>query len=97
MFSVQQYQQELQTVLAACDESLLGMTLQEGNRRLDVSHQFYGGQKADAAALATMMQGCTIGNFVGEETVAVAIEAGIVSEANVATVEGVPHAQMVRL
>lgn len=97
VFSVKQYQQELQTVLAACDADLLGTLQKEGKRVLDVRESFYGGQEATAEALASMMQGCTMANFVGPATIALAVEAGVIAPENVATVNGVPHAQMMRL
>lgn len=97
VFSVREYRQDVQSVLAACDETLLGSVATEGKLRLDVNESFYGGASVDEQTLQTMMQQCTIGNFVGPKTVAVAIASGIVQEANVRTVDGVPHAQMMRL
>ncbi|MGB1697629.1 MAG: DUF424 domain-containing protein [Thermoplasmatota archaeon] len=97
MFSVREYRQDVQCVLAACDEALLGTVATEGKLRLDVSEAFFGGATVDQPTLQSMMQQCTIGNFVGPETVAAAVAAGIVQDANVRTIDGVPHAQMMRL
>lgn len=97
VFSAREYRQGVQTILAACDEQLVGSLFEEGNLRLDVQESFYKGPTVDKQTLAMMMGSCTIGNFVGEATIATAIEAGIISDANVATVSGVPHAQMMLL
>lgn len=97
VFSAREYRQDVQTVLAACDAPLTGTLHKEGQRQLDVSEAFYGGSQVDKETLAMMMRNCTIGNFVGEATVAVAVEAGVIAPENIATVAGVPHAQMMRL
>jgi hypothetical protein len=97
VFSAREYRQGVQTILAACDEQLVGSVFEEGKLRLDVQESFYKGPSVDKETLAMMMAGCTIGNFVGESTIATAIEAGLISTDNVATVAGVPHAQMMLL
>ncbi len=97
MFSVHSYQQGVQRLLAVCDADLLGSSFREGDRRLDVSEQFYGGEEADEAALRAGLGQCTMANLVGEKAIRVAIDIGLVNPENVQTVEGVPHAQYMLL
>jgi len=84
-------------LVAACDEGLLGKTFEEGELRLEVSERFYGGEKVEARMLVEVLALATIGNLVGEETVEAAIGAGLVDPECVIRVQGVPHAQMVRM
>jgi len=86
-----------EVLIAACDDELLGKTIEEGDIRLEVSERFYGGEKVDRRLLIAVLALATIGNLVGNETVDAAIEAGFVDPECVLWVKGVPHAQMVRM
>ncbi len=97
VFAVHNYQQGIQRLCAACDEDLLGGQYAEGKLRLDVKPEFYDGMRVDADALTAMMRQCTIANLVGPNTIALAIEIGLIDAKNVMHVDGVPHAQMVVL
>ncbi len=94
MFAVRNYQQGVQRLLAACDEDLLGQQFAEGKFRLDVKAAFYDGLRVDEATLRTMMRQCTMANLVGSATIAAALDLGLIEEANILTVQGTPHAQM---
>ena len=91
------HRNERDTILAACDEGLVGRTFKEGNKRLDVSEIFYKGQAVDRDALVAMMKDASIMNLVGEEVISVAVEEGYVSEDSIIVIDGVRHAQVVLL
>ncbi len=95
MHAARNYQQGIQRLLAACDEDLLGQAFSEGKFRLDVSADFYDGMRVEREDLQALLRACTIANLVGEQTVAAAIEIGIIDAKNVLRVQGVPHAQMI--
>jgi len=84
-------------LVAACDCELVGKRFEDGDLRLDVSESFYGGEKVDVRMLLEVLALATIGNLVGKETVEAAIEAGLVDPDCVIRVQGVPHAQIVRM
>jgi hypothetical protein len=84
-------------LVAACDSALVGKRFEEGELRLEVSERFYGGENVDARMLVEVLALATIGNLVGQETVEAAIEAGLVDPECVIRVQGVPHAQIVRM
>ena len=84
-------------VLAAADKELLDSTLREGEIRLEVSCDFYEGQDADEEMLVNRLGICTVANLVGKETVEVAVKHGFVSDNCVLVIEGVPHAQLVKM
>ncbi|MGB1585929.1 MAG: DUF424 domain-containing protein [Thermoplasmatota archaeon] len=94
MHAVRNYQQGVQRLLAACDEELLGQVYQEGKFRLDVAASFYDDLRVDDEHLEAMLRQCTVANLVGPRTVAKAVELGLVNEANVLRIDGVPHAQL---
>ncbi len=91
------HRDERETILAACDEELVGRTFRSGNARLDVSEIFYRGESVGREALVERMKSATIMNLVGEEVVAIAIEHGYATEENVIEIGGVRHLQVVLL
>ncbi len=86
-----------ETILAACDEDIIGMTFEGDGVRIRVSETFYRGESVSAEAFIERMKSVTIMNLVGEEVVSIAIAEGKVSPDNVMEIGGVKHAQVVLL
>ncbi len=84
-------------LVSVCDEDILGETFEEGPVSLTVTEEFYGGETADEAAVVDSLTRATVANIVGTRSVAVAVEAGVIEEANVIDVETTRHAQLLRL
>ena len=84
-------------LVAICDESLLGRTLVEGEIKFNVSEDFYGGNLVDMETCLEHLRIATIANMIGEKTVEVAINAGLVQKQAILYIEGQPHAQWVKL
>ncbi|MFQ5553338.1 MAG: DUF424 domain-containing protein [Thermoplasmata archaeon] len=97
MIRLKVYNQGTEVLVAACDADLLGQTLREGELRLEVKPEFYDGVAADREQLLRHLRLATIGNFVGKETVAAALEGGFIEKTGIIRIDGVPHAQMVVL
>jgi hypothetical protein len=97
MISLKRHSCGHEILVAACDCELLGKSFSEDELRLDVPERFYGGEKVDARLLVEVLSLATIGNLVGPETVGAAVEAGLVDPECVIRVQGIPHAQMVRM
>lgn len=85
------------TILAACDEDVLGRTFEGGGARITVSESFYCGESVSPEVFVERMKSVTIMNLVGEEVIALAIAEGKVSPDNVIDIGGVRHAQVVLL
>lgn len=83
-------------LVAICDEALLGQTLVQGKIRFKVSEEFYGGELVDMEKCLEHLKRATIVNMIGNNTVKVAIEAGIVHKGAVLYIDGHPHAQWVK-
>ena len=86
-----------EVLLAACDNDVLGRTLQNGDINLEVKESFYAGQKIELERLKKEFKKSTIANLVGEKVVNAAIEEGFGREEDLMMIEEVPHLQIVRL
>lgn len=81
-------------VISICDEELIGKKFEEDIRQLDVRKSFYEGDiktKEEVIKLIQFqkMEDSTF-NIVGPNSVACAIEAGLITEGGILTVDGVP-------
>jgi hypothetical protein len=84
-------------LLAVCDCELLGKTLREGKVVFYIKDEFYNGRKASVEEAMDMIDNSTIVNLVGKTCVEKAIVKGYVHPEAVIKIEGVPHAQIVKL
>ncbi len=91
------YQQGVETLLAACDEGLLGKIFKEGEIHLNIKTTFYGGDLVENISLKDKLKEATIINLVGKNCVKTAINMGLGYEEDIMEVEGVPHLQIVKM
>ena len=84
-------------LLAICDCDLLGKTLREGKIVFHIKDEFYNGGKVSVDEALGMIENSTIVNMVGTCCVEKAIKKGYVHPEAVLSIEGVPHAQIVKL
>ncbi len=84
-------------VLAVCDCDLLGRTLREGKIVFHVKEDFYKGRKTSLDEAVGLIGNSTIVNLIGKHCVENAIAKGYVHPEAVLKIEGVPHAQIVKL
>ena len=84
-------------LLAMCDVEILGKTLQKGKKVFHVKEQFYRGTKVCIQEAMAMIENSTIVNMIGENVVQKAIEKGHVHPEGVISIEGIPHAQIVKI
>ena len=85
------------TLLATCDAELLGKTLKEGKITFHIHEKFYKGSKVTFEEALELIKQSTIVNMIGQKIVKKAIEHGFVHPEAVLMIEGVPHAQIVRV
>lgn len=85
------------TILAACDEEVLGNTYRGEDTKITVSETFYNGRLVTEEEFIDHMEDVTIMNLVGERAVSIAIEKGHVSEDCILDIGGVKHAQVVKI
>ncbi|WP_435117431.1 DUF424 domain-containing protein [Halolamina sp. C58] len=87
-------------LVSVCDPDLLGETFEDGEISLTVEESFYGGEhavEADADAVIDGLRRASVANLVGEESVGVAVEAGLIDEATVLEVGETRHAQLLQI
>lgn len=85
------------TVVAVCDRELLDRRLRHGDLELHVSEFFYGTTPADEGDVARAIRDGDNINLIGEQAVAVAVGLGLVERSACLVIEGIPHAQIVRV
>ena len=84
-------------LLAICDAEILGKTFRRGRVVFSVKKEFYGDVKTSIEEAVAMIESSTIVNIVGKNVVRKAVEKGYVHPEAVLTIQGVPHAQIVKV
>ncbi|PIU62250.1 DUF424 domain-containing protein [archaeon CG07_land_8_20_14_0_80_38_8] len=85
-------------LLSACDSSLIGSKLTNGEGGvIEVSENFYGNTETTPEQLLILIRSATIVNLLGQETIKAAAENKICTPENIITIQGVPHAQIFRI
>lgn len=83
-------------VVAVCDCNLVGKSFKEKNLKLEISERFYKGHVTAKEKIINVIKGAHTVNLVGEESVILGLEAGIVLKDNIIKIKGVPHAMSVQ-
>lgn len=84
-------------LLAVCDAEILGKTLKHGKVLVHIRKDFYRGCLTSLEEAMDLIQQSTIVNLIGTEVVALAIKRGLVHPDAVLEIEGILHAQIVRV
>jgi hypothetical protein len=86
-------------VVVICDEELLGKKLKMKEKKItiEVSEKFYKGKLIDENMAMNLLGKATIGNLMGKNIVELASKNGFILKKNVILIDGVPHAQFVKL
>ncbi len=84
-------------LLAMCDAEVLGKTLRKGKIIFRVKEEFYKGTKVTIEEAIAMIENSTIVNMIGKNVVKKAMEKGYVHPEAILDIEGIPHAQIVKM
>ncbi len=83
-------------IVALADTDLIGKKLEEGNRQIEVRLNFFKGEekskKEIVKILKDMQKEDATFNIVGKESVAAALEAGIIKQEGIFTIDNIPIA-----
>lgn len=83
-------------VVAVCDKEVFGRKLSEGKKALDMSVRFFEGKPFNEDSAKEELLRCkdedATFNFVGENSVNLAKEIGLVSDEGIMEIEGIPVA-----
>jgi len=99
MFWCKIFSSKEELVVAICDEELLGkkIRMKEKKFNVHVSEKFYGEKLIDENIAVKLMKRATIGNLMGKRIVDIADKNGFIIKKNVIFIDGVPHAQFVKI
>jgi hypothetical protein len=84
-------------LLAICDTEILGKTLCEGKIVFHVKEEFYKGARVSIEEAVAMIENSTIVNMIGKNVVKKAMEKGYVHPEAILSIDGVPHAQILKI
>jgi hypothetical protein len=88
-------------IVAMCDESVIGKIIEEEDVEIDLKtySDFYKGRLVGPEGVPSIneLEDMSSANIVGKESVAIAIDKGIIGERSVRIVCGVPFAQAFRI
>jgi len=85
------------TMVACCDEELMGKTFREGRLRLSLEAGFYGDRLCGLVEALVLLERADNLNLAGKSVIGAAIEKGIVHPEAVIVISGIPHVQVMRM
>lgn len=94
---MKKYDTEGHVIVAVCDREILGKKFREGKLVLKLDNSFYKGDEADEIEVKEALSSATIANIAGEKAIACAVECGCIDPDAIIFIEGIPHAQMIRI
>lgn len=85
-------------VVAICDSELVGKYFEEGMFQLDVKESFYKGQEAEEEEMARIIKRMSVEdstfNIVGEKSISLAIDLGLIPEEGIKRIQNIPFAMV---
>ena len=82
---------DLETI-ACCDEELLNQVYKEGNLKIEISSQFFGGKLIDLEEAISILREAMCFNIEGEKIINKAIEYNLLPKEGVRFINSVPMA-----
>jgi uncharacterized protein len=83
-------------VVAICDKDLYGKSLHEDNKKLDLSGEFFNGEEMNAKEtkekIIELVREDATFNIVGEKSIELAKELGMVTDKGIMTIKNIPYA-----
>jgi hypothetical protein len=89
--------QELGDVVAVCDRELLNTTIHHESLTVIITETFYGDTPATEDEVRDALKTAGTINLMGERSVGIAIDMGLVMKSGCRMIGSVPHAQIYRL
>jgi len=93
MVLVKLHKKDGSILAAVCDADLLGRKFEDGNLQLDLTGDFYKGEARDDTEAGDLIRNADHVNLVGEQSVKLGLQEGVIETSNVRKVNGIPYAQ----
>ena len=87
----------VEKLLAIADSNIIGKKFEENGMVLHVDENFYSGKKCTVEEIKELAENADIINAVGENTVKSLVDCEIVDEKMILKIQGVSHAQVIRI
>ena len=84
-------------VVAVCDRELLNTTLRHGKLTVTINESFYGNTPATADDVKAALKNAGNINLIGERSVSLAIDMGLMEKSGCMMIGKIPHAQIYQL
>ena len=85
------YRSGIETV-ACCDEDLLRKVFKEGNLRIEITEQFFGGDLVNIKEAVEILKEASFFNIVGESIIKEVVNRKILPKEGVRRINGIPMA-----
>lgn len=86
----------LRICVAICDSNLIGKKFEEGKKQLDIRETFYKGEELNKEDLINLiknqMKEDATFNIVGEQSIQVALESGLINKEAIGKIKNIPFA-----
>jgi len=83
-------------IVAVCDDELLGKKFEDGKFQLDVKESFFKGKESSKEEVSGIMRDMKLEdstfNIVGEKSVQIALETGIITKEGIRKIANIPFA-----
>lgn len=99
MYWTKVFSTKTEIIVALCDEEILDKVIEfkKTNAKIKISKYFYGEHLVDENIVLKLMNRATIGNLFGKNIINFAEKHGFISKENIINIDGIPHAQFVKL
>ena len=99
MYWTKVFSTKTEIVVALCDEDILDKVIEfkKTKAKVKISKYFYGEHLIDDNIVLKLLNKATVGNLFGKNIVMLAEKNGFISKENVINIDGIPHAQFVKL
>ena len=78
--------------IACCDEELLNQVFRDGNLKIEISNQFFGGKLINLETAIEVLKKASFFNIVGQKIIEKAINCNLFPREGVRSINGVPMA-----
>lgn len=85
------------SVLAVCDEGLLGKTFEDGKIFFNATESFYKGEIVSMQRLSELLDEFDNINLFGEQSVKAALDKNLADSESVLKICGIPHLQIFKI
>jgi hypothetical protein len=81
------------TIVSVVDSALLGKVFEEGEKILDLKSDFYKGEEMLPEEIGDLIRNADNVTLIGDDAVQLGLKEGIIENAHVGKVKGIPYAQ----